>query len=168
MSPEIKKTTSANKSIISRRSPRGENSAQAPRKDTSGRARDGQPGKQNARKHGLYSRYWQELDFEDLERLTADLADEIALLRVTMRRVDEAGHQAEATIRQAASQEGQEPSWDELLGLWITTLKAQGTASARLAKLLLIQRQLAGGKDGDSVVAVLHQALQQVNQDLKL
>jgi len=52
------------------------------------RSRGGQPGNANAVKHGFYSRKFRDLESQDLETALRDgLGDEIALMRVMIRRV---------------------------------------------------------------------------------
>lgn len=54
------------------------------------RKRGGQPGNNNALKHGFYSRSWKYKDRKGLEDLDpVSLADEIALMRVCIRRLVE-------------------------------------------------------------------------------
>jgi hypothetical protein len=55
---------------------------------TNGRKSKGaQPGNTNAIKHGFYSRQFSRLELADLNVITSTLADEIALLKVTARRL---------------------------------------------------------------------------------
>jgi hypothetical protein len=54
------------------------------------RKRGGQPGNRNAVKHGFYSRSWKYRDLKGLDQVDpVGLADEIALLRVCIRRLAE-------------------------------------------------------------------------------
>jgi hypothetical protein len=51
------------------------------------RKRGGQPGNHNALKHGFYSKSFSHLEERDLEAIhPLDLSDEIAMLRVSLRR----------------------------------------------------------------------------------
>jgi len=61
--------------------------------DGSGAAVGAPPGNANARKHGFYGRLYTERELEDLAVAAAagDLSDEIALLRVRIRRAVEEG-----------------------------------------------------------------------------
>ena len=59
----------------------------------------GQPGNLNAFKHGFYSRRFRALELSDLsEVLTDNLDDEIALLRVIIRRVFEMADREAETL----------------------------------------------------------------------
>ena len=111
------------------------------------RSRGGQPGNANAVKHGFYSRKFRDLESQDLETaLREGLGDEIALMRVTIRRVfdfanDNAGD----------------------LDSWTGTLSALGAASTRLAGMLRTQK-LLGASDSDALSA-LSQALGEVTRE---
>ena len=89
----------------------------------------GQPGNVNAWKYGFYSRRFKALEVRDLEAvLQNNLDDEIALLRVMIRRVFEfADSQAET------------------LDDWESALSTLGSASTRLAGLIRVQH-LSSGK----------------------
>ncbi|NMC53936.1 MAG: hypothetical protein GYA48_09920 [Chloroflexi bacterium] len=96
------------------------------------RRRGGQPGNKNALKHGFYSPGFNPTEQEDLEALAGqvDLSDEIAMMRVIMRRVfEQAGECAD-------------------LGEWSAALGALGAAASRMAGLLRTQKILAGGGSG--------------------
>ena len=89
----------------------------------------GQPGNVNAWKHGFYSRRFKALELCDLEAMiTNHLDDEIALLRVMIRRVFEAAD-----------------SEAETLGEWEHALGTLGAAATRLANLIKVQ-QITSGK----------------------
>jgi hypothetical protein len=54
----------------------------------SGRRPGGQPGNRNALKHGFYSKLFKPGELDDLNAVLADgLTDEIAMLRVVVRRL---------------------------------------------------------------------------------
>ena len=88
----------------------------------------GQPGNVNAWKHGFYSRRFKALEMCDLETVLRDnLDDEIALLRVLIRRVFEFAD-----------------SEAEKLEDWESVLSTLGAASTRLAGLIRVQHLSAG------------------------
>ena len=111
------------------------------------RTRGGQPGNSNAVKHGFYSRKFRDLESQDLETVLREgLGDEIALMRVMIRRVfdfanDNAGD----------------------LDSWTGTLSALGAASTRLAGMLRTQK-LLGASDSDALNA-LSKALAEVTSE---
>lgn len=112
------------------------------------RRRGGQPGNVNAVKHGFYSRRFRDLEAADLEGALQDgLGDEIALMRVMIRRVFEYANEEAAC-----------------LDSWSGALSALGAASTRLAGLLRTQR-LLGGNEGD-VMEALRTALGEVTREL--
>lgn len=89
-----------------------------------------QPGNLNALKHGFYSRLFRDGEILDLEAyFLHGLMDEIAMLRVWIRRVMAFGDGVE--------------SLDEAIGV----LGALGVASLQLATLLRAQKNLGGGSD---------------------
>jgi len=111
------------------------------------RSRGGQPGNTNAVKHGFYSRKFRDLESEDLETaLREGLGDEIALMRVMIRRVFDFAND------NAGDLEG-----------WTGTLSALGAASTRLAGMLRTQK-LLGGSDSEALSA-LSQALGEVTRE---
>lgn len=70
-------------------SPDGDRQPMPPKK----RGPGAPPGNTNALKHGFYSRRFNQVELADLEEVNdGDLEDEIALLRVSMRRVIEWSH----------------------------------------------------------------------------
>ncbi|MDO9546623.1 MAG: hypothetical protein Q7J07_07735 [Pelolinea sp.] len=96
----------------------------------------GQPGNLNSFKHGFYSRRFRGLEIADLGTvLTDSLDDEIALVRVVVRRVFE-----------LADQEA------ETLDDWQSALSTLGAASTRLAGLLRTQQMMTGSKGGADIV----------------
>ena len=105
-----------------------------------------------ARGSGFYSRGFTGLEAAELETaLAVGLENEVALMRVVMRRLFE----------QAC--EGEEPGLDE----WSKLLGALGLASSRLATLLRTQKDLAGEKDAQAS-ATISQALSEVVEEMKL
>jgi len=114
------------------------------------RKRGAQPGNTNALKHGFYSHHFNSLELSDLDTaLSEGLTDEIALLRVIIRRVFE-----------YADFESQD------MHTWSKALNTLGAASTRLAGLLRTQQLIAG--DSADVVSVLSQAIGEVAHDLGL
>ncbi len=113
------------------------------------RKRGGQPGNTNALRHGFYSRKFHAGDLEDLESgSTASLEDEIAMLRVSIRRVfDFASENAD--------------DLDE----WWKTLAVLGAASTKLASLMRTEQALAGQRN--AAAAALSQALSEVIQEME-
>jgi hypothetical protein len=96
--------------------------------------RGGQPGNTNAVRHGFYSR-----KFQDLGQVKGGLQDEIAMLRVSIRRVFERSTE----LGEEFADKG---PGDELFALsqLLTTL---GIATTRLAHMLRTQKFLNGGSD---------------------
>jgi hypothetical protein len=90
------------------------------------RKRGAQPGNTNSLKHGFYSRRFRKIELEDLATaLSPGLLDEIAMLRVVMRRVFD-----HATDTQRDLED------------WSNALDILGMASTRLARLLRTQKDL--------------------------
>ncbi|MGV8026760.1 MAG: hypothetical protein AB2L18_09405 [Anaerolineaceae bacterium] len=112
------------------------------------RQRGAQPGNINALKHGFYSQRFSPLEIRDLNISLADgLEDEIALLRVTIRRVFD-----------LATEEGEDTE------TWFKALSTLGLASTRLAGLVRTQKLIKG--DSSSVASALSQALGEVCDEL--
>ena len=111
------------------------------------RKRGGQPGNQNALKHGFYSPGFKPTEEMDLAELAGqvDLNDEITMLRVVMRRM----------FQQVG--ECEDPA------TWAAALGALGSAATRLAGLLRTQKLLAGG--GSDVAEALSAALREVTSE---
>ena len=124
----------------------GNGQAQATRRPK--RPSGGQPGNWNAFKHGFYSRRFRPLELSDLDAILSEgLTDEIALLRVIIRRVFEFADQDAAD-----------------LGTWAMSLNTLGSAATRLAGLLRTQHIIYGGC-GD-IVSVLSEAIGEVAHEL--
>jgi len=88
-----------------------------------------QPGNVNAWKHGFYSRRFKALELCDLDSiLQNNLDDEIALLRVMIRRVFEIADTSAESLED-----------------WESALSTLGAASTRLAGLVRVQ-YLSSGK----------------------
>jgi uncharacterized protein YjcR len=93
------------------------------------RRRGAQPGNLNALKHGFYARQFHQAELNDLDQLVSSgLQDEIAMLRLIIRRVVQLAAQAE--------------SLDQLLRL----LNTLSHATANLGRLMKIQYALTGGR----------------------
>jgi hypothetical protein len=122
-----------------------------------GRKRGGQPGNTNALKHGFYSQHFKAAEAMDLEGFPQEsLQDEVAMLRVMIRRVVELASNPEDSY--STDHRGD-------LENAITALDTLGTAATRLARLLSTEKKLAAqnGKVSD----VLHQALGDIISELK-
>ena len=115
------------------------------------RKRGAQDGNWNAFKHGFYSKRFQPLEIQDLDTALGDgLEDEIALLRVIIRRVFE---YADDDDKQTLDQ-------------WSKTLNTLGAASTRLAALIRTQQVVSGG--GSSVLDLLSEAIGGISHELGL
>lgn len=115
------------------------------------RKRGAQDGNWNAFKHGFYSKRFRPLEIQDLDTALGDgLEDEIALLRVIIRRVFE---YADDDDKQTLDQ-------------WSRTLNTLGAASTRLAALIRTQQVVSGG--GSSVLDLLSEAIGGISHELGL
>ena len=115
------------------------------------RKRGAQPGNTNALKHGFYSAQFSDLELTDLETALGDgLGDEIALLRVMIRRFSTAISQEKDLDLDEASDH-------------LTTV---GTAMVRLSGLLKADRMLSGSDDS-AVLQAIHSAISEFTEDLK-
>ena len=111
------------------------------------RSRGGQPGNINAIKHGFYSRRFQDLEAKDLETVLREgLEDEIALMRVMIRRVFDYANDNAGDLED-----------------WMETLNVLGSASTKLAGMLRNQK-LFGGSKSDALDA-LSKALAEVTSE---
>ena len=96
------------------------------------RKRGGQPGNDNAVKHGFYSPRFTSAENLDLDAAApVGVSDEIALLRVGMRRLFELAQEGE-TAPGAAE--------------WAAVLDALGVAAVRISGLLRTQKLIEGGQ----------------------
>lgn len=99
---------------------------------------------------GFYGDEFTRVEARDLgAAVSTGLQDEIALLRVAMRRLFTYANLSEETDPQA----------------WAKVLNSLSGASARLSTLLRTQREL-GGSEKDEIMAALNQALKEVNEGL--
>jgi hypothetical protein len=115
------------------------------------KSRGGQPGNMNAASHGFYSRKFRTIELSDLDASLKDnLTDEIALMRVAIRRVFDYLSENE----------------DITLSEWADCLNALSSASTNLSTLLKTQKILTG-KETD-VIGVLTSALSDVVKELGL
>jgi hypothetical protein len=111
------------------------------------RPRGAQPGNTNAVKHGFYSRNFHHLEAADLDiALLNNLDDEIALLRIIIRRVFEYTH-----------------ADDQNSATWSTALGTLGAACIRLSHLLRTQKLLGG--EGDKNASAVSQAIADIMKD---
>lgn len=109
----------------------------------------GQHGNWNAFKHGFYSKRYKPLELNDLNSALGDgLEDEIALLRVIIRRVFEYADDADK----------------QNLDTWTRTLNTLGSAATRLAALIRTQQVVSGG--GSSVLDLLSEAIGGISHEL--
>ena len=100
------------------------------------RKKGAQPGNLNALKHGFYSRQFQERELTDLEEIDAEgLENEIAMLRVMMRRLMERVNHCEDL---------------EQLNAVVGTL---GMASSRLASMLRTESFLGKKQSVDDEIS---------------
>lgn len=120
------------------------------------RKRGAQPGNTNALKHGFYSRRFTAGDFEDLEaRLSEGVSDEIAMLRVIVRRMFNAALESSAA----------DPR-DQDLEQLAATINTLSIAAIRIGNLLKLQRML--GTEENDTSQVISQALADIAIELKL
>ena len=114
----------------------------------SGRRPGAPPGNQNARKHGFYSRIYTEEDLADIASVAAaaDLSDEIALLRVFIRRV---------ALEGVETMEAPE------------LLSAISRACGRLTQMLKARRQISG-EAADDFQQALAEVLDGLAEELDL
>ena len=101
---------------------------------------------------GFYRGQFLAGETADLQQVSPGLQDEIAMLRIAIRRCF-----ASASEGEGADLEG-----------WVRALSALGTASSRLAHLLGAQQTLAGGGEGGEFLAVLSSALADVRKEMGL
>ena len=115
------------------------------------RPRGSQPGNTNALKHGFYSRQFRQVDLEDLDVINATLENEIAAMRVTIRRM------LELT-------EGIPDPIDAIHALALT-----GNQIAKIAGLLRTQHLLAGGHDESfsAAMSAIAQVLSEFSIEIK-
>jgi two-component sensor histidine kinase len=111
--------------------------------------RGAQTGNTNALKHGFYSRQFRQIDLADLDSIQTGLEQEIALLRVQMRRALE-------TIN------SHPPDPDYVL----KSLSVLGSTATRIAGITRAQNILTGGDK--SSMALISQAIAEINKELKL
>jgi len=112
--------------------------------------RGAQPGNLNAMRHGYYSRYMSDLEMTDLDSVAAGLESEIAMLRVQTRRF--------LSLLQSAT--------DLDVDQATRALSALGASAQRIARLIQINRVVAG--QDDEVTAAQREALRRVYLELGL
>jgi len=112
------------------------------------RKRGAPKGNTNALKHGFYSRRFNESEALELNDLKSGLIDEIALLRVLIRRVFEKVDEIDDDVEN-----------------WARMLNTLSIASTRLASLLKTQKNLNDG-EGSELSNALIQALSEVKDEL--
>ncbi len=113
------------------------------------RQRAKNPAKSGGAAHGFYSRQFTSLEQADLQSLlVGDLHDEIAMLRIALRRV--------LDLSEGISDLGQAIRW----------LNTMSIASTRLASLVRTQRLLLG--NDARIAETISQALSEVLKDFHL
>ena len=118
---------------------------------STGKRRGAPDGNWNALKHGFYSKRYKPLEIQDLDTALGDgLEDEIALVRVIIRRVFEYANDDDK----------------QTLDQWSRTLNTLGAASTRLAALIRTQQVISGG--GSSVLDLLSEAIGGISHELGL
>ena len=109
-------------------------------------------GKSQPRKRSFYARYVTQVELSDLEQFEPEkLTDEIALLRVSIRRCFQAACAIEST---------------DIEG-WVKALATLGSATTRLANLLRIQKVLSLSGD-DEIRAAISKGLMRVMEEFNL
>ena len=98
------------------------------------KSRGAQPGNQNALKHGFYSRRFRDLEYQDLDVITANLVNEIAGLRVSARRIFEYSEELE----------------NQDLTKAVSALNSFGLACVRIAQISKTLAYLTGETDEKS------------------
>ena len=120
------------------------------RQPTTKRPRGAQPGNTNAVKHGFYSRKFRPQELDDLDLLMmGNLDDEIAMLRVIIRRVFDLTNAEDSTVE-----------------TWTAGMETLGKACTRMAGMLRTQHLI--GRTADDALATLKAALGNVTEELKL
>ena len=127
-----------------------------------GRGQDPHRGKSDilsAAQSGFYSKTFTHPECNDLEAMLAEgLSDEIALMRVAIRRVAELANETGEDSEQQSSAQALEQAVD--------VLRALGLASIRLGSLLKIQNTIVG--DENSTARAINQALTELTEELGL
>ena len=109
------------------------------------RKRGAQPGNLNAYKHGFYSRRFSMVELSDLSNvLSENLDDEIALLRIIIRRVFEYADNEAVTLSD-----------------WMSALSTLAASATRLSGLLRTQHQLTGKKSGDEFLEIIKESIRE-------
>jgi hypothetical protein len=127
-----------------------------------GRRRGGQPGNTNPLKHGFYSQHFKSAEAREVEGLQqAGLQEEVAMLRVMIRRVVELASNPETAAPDNASEQNSASDLESAL----TALKTLGVAASHLANLLRTEKILAD-QNGE-VSRTLHQALGDIVAELR-
>jgi len=105
--------------------------------------RGAQPGNLNSFKHGFYSRRFSKEELSDLSNVVNEnLENEIALLRIIIRRVFEYADKEAATLND-----------------WLMALSTLASSASRLAGLLRTQHKLCGKKAGSEFLDVIRESI---------
>ncbi|MBN1934341.1 MAG: hypothetical protein JW934_06735 [Anaerolineae bacterium] len=108
-----------------------------------------QPGNANAYKHGFYSRKWKLRDRKGLENIeTVDLANEIALLRVYIRRLIESAQDGVSDLND------------------LQVIRALSLASTALNRLVRTQNNIV--PPDSELQQILNQAIDEVTEEFGL
>lgn len=91
------------------------------------RKRGAQPGNRNAYKHGFYARPFSRQEINSLDDVQNGMADEIAMLRLLMRRIMEQAEEKDGGLQET-----------------LQTLQRLSLVANRLAKLIKIHHELTG------------------------
>ena len=104
----------------------------APNPQPTRRKRGAQPGNRNAYKHGFYAKSFSAQELKSLQDVQNGMTDEIAMLRLLMRRILEQADEPESKVE-----------------VWTQTLQRLSLVSNRLAKLLKTHHELSGEEDNE-------------------
>lgn len=109
-------------------------------------------GEESSRHSGYYNASYRKVELEDLkDAVSSGLMDEIALLRVSMRRLFESASREPEQSRK----------------MWAETVQVISSSASRLASLLRTQKDLGGSQEWETL-RLLYEVLEEVNQDIAL
>ena len=111
------------------------------------RKRGGQPGNNNALKHGFYSSAFKKIELDNIENMGEGLIDEITLLRICTKRLMDL------------------TTGEEDINEMIRILNTTGQAVIRLGHLLKINKVIGNSNE---TIQALSIALTEVTRELKL
>ena len=125
------------------------------------RKKGAQPGNTNALTHGFYSQFFAPGEITDLTSITADLTDEIAMLRVIIRRlVDRLSTMEKPTTNPTGSTPTPTINYDHYTAL----VQLLSSSTIRLASLMRTNLYLTGKAPdlGESLKTALEEALDEL------